>query len=72
MTKEINKVMINEHKTLKTNICMDGCSLIDLNEIEKNPHIIDEEAPAIKYLALEFNLFRCNHRNFNIHTFRQS
>ena len=49
--------MIKEHKTRNTNICIDGCSFIDRNEIEKNPQIIEDAAPAMKQLALEFNYF---------------
>jgi hypothetical protein len=48
ITKEIKRVMIKEHNTRNTNICIDGCSFIDRNEIEKNPQIIEDAAPAMK------------------------
>lgn len=62
-----NKAVI----TLKIKIFNEGYSFIDRSDKEKKPHMTDDEAPAKKYFALEFNLcLYCNHRNFNIHILR--
>lgn len=47
-------VKIKEHIIRNTSICIEGWSFMALKEIAKKPHIMEEPAPARKYLAREF------------------